>query len=82
MYNKLPGTAGSGISDHYSKTYSARNRNSPGPTAALGAQLRCQPLVEPFSLSERDTARDYTYKVFNATGETLKRGLQSLCTTD
>lgn len=28
---------------------------------------------EPFSLNEQDTARDYTYKVFDATMETLSR---------
>ena len=29
--------------------------------------------AEPFNLDERDTARDYTYKVFDATMNTLKR---------
>lgn len=33
---------------------------------------------EPFSLNERDTARDYTYKVFDATLETLTQVRDSL----
>lgn len=40
---------------------------------ALAQSTAQNPSQEPFTLSELDTARDYTYKVFDATMETLKR---------
>jgi len=40
---------------------------------ALAQSSTASPPVEAFSISELDTARDYTYKVFDATMETLKR---------
>ena len=40
---------------------------------ALAQSTAQSPSHEPFSLSELDTARDYTYKVFDATMETLNR---------
>lgn len=40
---------------------------------ALAQSSATSTSAEPFSLSELDTARDYTYKVFDATMETLKR---------
>lgn len=39
----------------------------------LAQSTALNPSHEPFSLSELDTARDYTYKVFDATMETLNR---------
>jgi RpiR family carbohydrate utilization transcriptional regulator len=40
---------------------------------ALAQSSAANHSTEPFSLSELDTARDYTFKVFDATMETLKR---------
>jgi RpiR family carbohydrate utilization transcriptional regulator len=40
---------------------------------ALAQSSAANHSTEPFSLSETDTARDYTFKVFDATMETLKR---------
>lgn len=40
---------------------------------ALARSCAASPSSEPFTLSELDTARDYTYKVFDATMETLMR---------
>jgi len=40
---------------------------------ALAQSVAQHPSQEPFNLSELDTARDYTYKVFDATMETLNR---------
>lgn len=40
---------------------------------ALAQSSALNPSAVPFSLSELDTARDYTYKVFDATMETLNR---------
>ncbi len=40
---------------------------------ALAQSTARHPSQEPFNLSELDTARDYTYKVFDATMETLNR---------
>ena len=40
---------------------------------ALARSSATGPSSEPFSLNEKDTARDYTYKVFDATMEALKR---------
>ncbi len=40
---------------------------------ALAQSTAQNPSQEPFALSELDTARDYTYKVFDATMETLNR---------
>ena len=40
---------------------------------ALAQSTAQNPSQEPFTLSELDTARDYTYKVFDATMETLNR---------
>ena len=40
---------------------------------ALAQSSARNPSREPFTLSELDTARDYTYKVFDATMETLNR---------
>ena len=40
---------------------------------ALAQNSAANHSTEPFSLSELDTARDYTFKVFDATMETLKR---------
>jgi RpiR family carbohydrate utilization transcriptional regulator len=40
---------------------------------ALAQSSAANHSTEPFSLSELDTARDYTFKVFDATIETLKR---------
>ncbi|MEH6592840.1 MAG: SIS domain-containing protein [Halioglobus sp.] len=40
---------------------------------ALAQSTAQNPAQEPFTLSELDTARDYTYKVFDATMKTLQR---------
>lgn len=45
---------------------------------ALARSTAPNPGHEPFQLSEMDTARDYTYKVFDATMETLSRVRDSL----
>lgn len=40
---------------------------------ALAQSTAASPAAQPFSLSELDTARDYTYKVFDATMNTLQQ---------
>ena len=45
---------------------------------ALARSTAPNPSHEPFQLSEMDTAMDYTYKVFDATMETLSRVRDSL----